>query len=139
MTKLRTHLRTLDGASAALAWSGARAVPVDRSSDAGGLGVGFNGGELLFLAIAACYCNDLYREAAREGVPVQGVSLEVEGEFGGDPVVAMDVRLHVDVTSTAPEEDVRRLVEHTDRVAEIPNSLRLGTQVALGSVRIRAG
>jgi organic hydroperoxide reductase OsmC/OhrA len=28
-----------------------------------GLGSGVNGGELLFLALATCYCNDLYREA----------------------------------------------------------------------------
>jgi organic hydroperoxide reductase OsmC/OhrA len=32
-----------------------------------GLGSGTNGGELLFLALATCYCNDIYREAAKRG------------------------------------------------------------------------
>ncbi|MGE5248812.1 MAG: OsmC family peroxiredoxin, partial [Bacteroidota bacterium] len=30
---------------------------------AGGFGSSANGGELLFLALATCYCNDIYREA----------------------------------------------------------------------------
>jgi organic hydroperoxide reductase OsmC/OhrA len=29
-----------------------------------GFGSSANGGELLFLALATCYCNDIYREAA---------------------------------------------------------------------------
>ena len=32
-----------------------------------GFGSGVNGGEFLFLALATCYCNDLYREAAKLG------------------------------------------------------------------------
>jgi organic hydroperoxide reductase OsmC/OhrA len=30
-----------------------------------GFGSSANGGELLFLALATCYCNDIYREAAK--------------------------------------------------------------------------
>ncbi len=41
-----------------------------------------NGGELLFLALATCYCNDIYRETARRGLKVERVEVEVEGEFG---------------------------------------------------------
>lgn len=36
-----------------------------------GLGSSVNGGELLFLALATCYCNDIYREAAKRGIAVQ--------------------------------------------------------------------
>lgn len=35
---------------------------------ASGFGSSANGGELLFLALATCYCNDIYREAARRGI-----------------------------------------------------------------------
>ena len=38
-----------------------------------GFGSSANGGELLFLALATCYCNDLYREAAKRGLNVQRV------------------------------------------------------------------
>lgn len=49
-----------------------------------GFGSSANGGELLFLALATCYCNDIYREAGRRGIAVERVEVEVEGEFGGD-------------------------------------------------------
>jgi uncharacterized OsmC-like protein len=48
-----------------------------------GGGSALNGGELLCAALATCCCNDLYREAARRGVVVHGVTVEVEAEFGG--------------------------------------------------------
>lgn len=35
---------------------------------ASGLGSSVNGGELLFLALATCYGNDLYREAGKRGI-----------------------------------------------------------------------
>ena len=35
-----------------------------------GRGSSINGGELLFLAIATCYCNDIYREATEMGIEV---------------------------------------------------------------------
>jgi uncharacterized OsmC-like protein len=52
-----------------------------------GFGSRANGGELLFLALATCYCNDIYREAAKRGLIVEQVEVEVEGDFGaeGDP------------------------------------------------------
>jgi uncharacterized OsmC-like protein len=49
-----------------------------------GFGSSANGGELLFLALATCYCNDIYREAAKRGVKVEQVEVEVEGDFGAE-------------------------------------------------------
>jgi organic hydroperoxide reductase OsmC/OhrA len=42
-----------------------------------GLGSSANGGELLFLALAPCYCNDIYREARERGIEVERVQVEV--------------------------------------------------------------
>jgi organic hydroperoxide reductase OsmC/OhrA len=39
---------------------------------AGGRGSAVNGGEFLMLALATCYCNDLYREAERLRIPIEG-------------------------------------------------------------------
>jgi organic hydroperoxide reductase OsmC/OhrA len=52
-----------------------------------GLGSSVNGGELLLLALATCYCNAIYREAARRGIGISGVEVQAEAEFGaeGDP------------------------------------------------------
>jgi organic hydroperoxide reductase OsmC/OhrA len=44
-----------------------------------GFGSSANGSELLFLALATCYCNDIYREARKRGIHVQLVDVEVSG------------------------------------------------------------
>ncbi len=40
-------------------------------SKPGGFGSRASGGELLFLALATCYCNDIDREAAKRGIMVE--------------------------------------------------------------------
>jgi organic hydroperoxide reductase OsmC/OhrA len=41
-----------------------------------GLSSAVNGGEFLMLALATCYCNDLYREAERLHIPIDSVEIE---------------------------------------------------------------
>jgi putative redox protein len=126
------HVRTVDGASAAIGWSGPRTVTIDRSESAGGLGIGFNGGELLLLAIGACYTNDLFREAAKKNMTLKSVRVDVDGDWGGEPVRAQNVVFSVRAEAKATENEIRDLIEHTDKVAEIHNSLRMATKVSLG-------
>ena len=101
-----------------------------------GLGSGINGGELLFLALATCYCNDVYREAEKRRIPVQGVEVEVAGAFGTESEPAKNVTYRVKVTARGPEAEMRDLLQHTDRVAEIHNTLRTPTPVTLSQVEI---
>ncbi len=101
---------------------------------AGGFGSAVNGGELLFLALATCYCNDLYREAGKRGITVEQVEVEVDGEFAGEGEPARNVTYRARVFADATEQQIRELMHHTDRVAEIHNSLRLGTPVILGEI-----
>jgi len=134
MAQTAVHLRTIQGASAAVGWSGPHTLVVDRPKEVGGLGIGFSGGEMMLLAIGGCYLNDLYREAAKRNVPVKSVQVSVEGDWGGDPVRAQNVSFSVRVEASATKEEILNLIRHTDDVAEIPNSLRLGTPVTLGTV-----
>ena len=99
-----------------------------------GFGSSINGGELLFLALATCYCNDLYREAGKRGIKVQQVEVEVEGDFGGEGDPATNVTYRVKVTAQASEEDIRALIEQTDRLTEIQNTLRRGTSVVMTGI-----
>jgi uncharacterized OsmC-like protein len=132
MAQTTVRLVTIQGASAAVGWSGPHTVVIDRSEKVGGLGIGFSGGEMLFLAIGGCYVNDLYREAAKRSIEVKNVQVVVEGDWGGEPVRAQNVSFSVKVEASATREEITELIKHTDNVAEIPNSLRLGTQVLLG-------
>ncbi|HSF79984.1 MAG TPA: OsmC family protein [Anaerolineales bacterium] len=101
-----------------------------------GFGSSANGGELLFLALATCYCNDIYREAAKRGLQVELVEVEVEGEFGAEGEPARDVTYLAKVKAQANEAEIRDLMSHTDRVAEIQNTLRLGIPVTLRFIEV---
>ena len=129
------EIRTISGSSLAVGSSGPRTVTIDRTKESGGLGLGFNGGELLLLAIGGCYSNDIFREAAKRNVSVTSVQVKVHAEWAGDPVRAQNVSFDVSVEADASEADISELIQHTDRVAEIPNSLRFGTEVKLGEIK----
>ena len=102
-----------------------------------GFGSSVNGGEALFLALATCYCNDVFREAAREGMVFVDVSVDVKGEFGGlgQPARNVTYSCKAKARDTSIEE-AERLLRHTDTVAEIQNTLRQGMPVVLTSVDV---
>lgn len=101
-----------------------------------GQGSGVNGGELLFLALATCYCNDIYREAKKRNIIIDSVEVEVEGEFDTEGKPAKNVFYRTKVTTKEPEQDVRLLLKHTDQVSEIQNSLRNEIPIALRDITI---
>lgn len=98
---------------------------------ASGLGSAVNGGELLLLALATCYCNDLYREAARLGVALDGVEVKVRARFAGVGLAATDIRYSANVSSSASAAAIAELLRQTDAVAEIHNTVRAGVAVVL--------
>ena len=104
------------------------------SPKSSGFGSSVNGGELLFLALATCYCNDIYREAAKRGIRIESVEVEVTGAFGAEGEPATNVRYQAKITAHASEEVIRSLVIETDRLAEVQNTLRVGTPVTLSEI-----
>lgn len=96
-----------------------------------GRGSSVNGGELLFAALATCFCNDLYREAAKRDIRVEGVEVEVAGTFGGPGEPASEITYRARVQADAPEAAIDDLIQATDRLAEIQNTVRGGCEVRL--------
>jgi uncharacterized OsmC-like protein len=96
-----------------------------------GRGSAVNGGEFLMLALATSYCNDLYREAERLGIPIDEVQVEAVAEFAGIGLSATDIRYRAQVKSPAPASDIARLLRETDAVAEVHNTVRAGVPVRL--------
>jgi organic hydroperoxide reductase OsmC/OhrA len=101
-----------------------------------GYGSSANGGELLFLALATCYCNDVYREAAGRGIEVTAVEVEVSGDFGGAGEPARNVSYHAKITGKATAAELEALARHTDTVAEIQNTLRGVTPITLDKIEV---
>jgi uncharacterized OsmC-like protein len=106
---------------------------------AGGFGSRASGGELLFLALATCYCNDIYREAAKRGIPVERVEVEVSGDFEREGGPASNVSYRALVKADASREVILELMRHTDTVAEIQNTLRTLTPVTLSECEVIEG
>ena len=131
------EVRNVSGRPLAVGSAGAHTLIVDRPADAGGTGLGFNGAELLYLAIAGCVSNDLFREALVQGIALDNVRVRVSGDFSGDPAVSGAVDYEVELAGAAPMEKLRALIDHVDRIAEIPNSLRAGTQVRLRAAHVK--
>ena len=96
-----------------------------------GYGSSANGGELLFLALATCYCNDIYREAAKRNIPVDRVEVEVDGDFGAEGEPAKNVVYRARVAAQASDEEIQEMLRFVDTVAEIQNTLRVITPVKL--------
>ena len=99
-----------------------------------GYGSSANGGELLFLALATCYCNDIYREAAKRNINVERVEVNVEGEFGAEGEHTKRVTYQAKVFAHATDDEIREMMQFTDTVAEIQNTLRIGTSVVLSGI-----
>lgn len=104
-----------------------QSLPIARKAT--GRGSSVNGGEFLMLALATCYCNDLYREAQRLGIEIESVEVEASAEFPGVGLAATNISYTAKVQSRAPQADVQRLLRETDAVAEVHNTLRSGVGV----------
>lgn len=101
-------------------------------SKSSGYGSAVNGGELLFLALATCVCNDIYREAAKRQIEVSSVDVKVTGEFGGEGDPGRNIVYEVSVISpTHGKEQIDALIHCVDTIAEIHKTLRQGSAVEL--------
>lgn len=109
-------------------------IPIHPRSS--GFGSSVRGGELLFLALATCYCNDLYREAAKLHIQVERVEVVVSGEFGAAGEPAQNISYRAQVHAKGTEAEIHALMEYTDTVAEIQNTLRGSTPVKLTQIEI---
>jgi uncharacterized OsmC-like protein len=99
-------------------------LTVGMSEKSGGTNAGPNPGVMGRAALGSCLAIGYGMWAARLGVPIDTLDVEVEadydsrGELGVSDVVPpgySQVRYRVSVTSPAPESDVRRLVDTADK------------------------
>lgn len=98
-----------------------------------GRGSSVNGGEMLFAALATCFCNDVYREAAKRKLVIRSVKVTVSGSFGAEGEPAEAIQYSAEIDADASEEEINSLIIYVDEVAEIHNTLRVGTAVTLSS------
>jgi organic hydroperoxide reductase OsmC/OhrA len=131
MAEMTVELRNVPGTEAALGWAGSHTLVVDRAAGtAGGLGLGFNGGELLALAIGGCLCNDLRYAAHGEGVALGDIAVTVAVRIEGTPPVVREAALRVSCTAEGGGE-AEGVIERALAASIVLASVRQGFPVAV--------
>jgi organic hydroperoxide reductase OsmC/OhrA len=125
--------RALAGTRAAVGRTGMHSAIADRpQGKAGGMGLGFNGGELLALAIGGCFCNDMQALADEMGVVIDDLRVVVEIDFEGTPTRASNARMNVEC-QLQDGSDPSPLIERAKADTTIGNSLRDGIPVEIAA------
>ena len=91
MAKFRATVTNYRGVNEVSLQMNDRRQTIEIAPKAEGYGSGVSGAELLFLALATCYCNDLYREAAKRGIQIERVEVQVDGDFEREGGAATNV------------------------------------------------
>lgn len=132
----RVELRNVADTRAAMGWAGAHTLIVDRPEGrAGGMGLGFNGAQLIALALGGCFCNDLRYSADAMGVDLATVEVTVTVTLEGEPLVATAARMQVNCTRS-DGGDAGEIISRAKQSCMVSNSLRQGVPV---SIEQRAG
>ncbi|MCO5731614.1 OsmC family protein [Rhizobium sp. SSA_523] len=134
MVETLVALRSVPGTEAALGWAGGHTVVVDRpDGKSGGMGLGFNGAQLLGLALGGCYCNDLRYAAHDLGLEVGEIAVSVRVELEGSPLMA--TRAIMSVTCDMKDgSDASAVIDRAWSVCTVANSLRQGIKISLETV-----
>ena len=132
MAEITVQLRNVHGTEAALGWAGSHTLIVDRAEGkAGGKGLGFNGGQLLGLAIGGCLCNDLRYVAHDLGVQLLSVEVDVTVRLEGNPALATAAEIAVRVDAADKKTDVEALIERAVAISTVANSLQRGLSITV--------
>ncbi len=131
MVQSIVELRNIFGTEAALGWAGCHTVIVDRpDGKAGGKGLGFNGGQLLALAIGGCYCNDLRYAAYDLGVKLGEIVVTVTLFLEGIPLTATSAVLSVRC-ETLDGSDSETVIDRAWSASTVANSLNRGVKTTM--------
>jgi organic hydroperoxide reductase OsmC/OhrA len=131
MSVTNVQFRRIPGTEAAVGWTGGHSLVADRPAGvAGGQGLGFNGGQLLGLAIGGCMCNDLRYVAHQMGITLTSLAVDVTVHLtDGNPRFATDADVAIKVESDDPKADLTELVRRARADTTIGNSLVRGINI----------
>jgi uncharacterized OsmC-like protein len=130
MSTTRVEFRSIPGTEAAVGISGGHTLIADRPSGvAGGQGLGFNGGQLLGLAIGGCLCNDLRYVAHQMEINLTSLAVDVVLHYSDQPRLVTDADVQIKVEAADPKADLAELVRRAQADTTIGNSLVRGINI----------
>jgi organic hydroperoxide reductase OsmC/OhrA len=133
MRTTTVELRNVEGTEAAMGWANGHTLVVDRpEGKAGGQGLGFNGGQLLALALGGCFANDLRHVAHGLGVKLGRISITVTLDMDGEPLLSKSARMTVSC-ETLDGSDPSALIAASKAKCMVANSLARGFPVEIAA------
>lgn len=131
MPSVNVHLSNITGTEAAIGWAGSHTIVADRpAGKAGGSGLGFNGAEMLALAIGGCFCNDLRYVAHSRDVEIAEIDVHVTLNLEGDPLFATAAEMVV-TCITNDGKDAVTIIEEAKSSCMVSNSIAKGVPVSI--------
>jgi organic hydroperoxide reductase OsmC/OhrA len=132
MASMSVSLRSVPDTQAALGWAGGHTVIIDRPEGrAGGMGLGFNGGQMIALAIGGCFCNDLRYVAEGMGLAVDTIAVDVTITLEGEPLLVTAAEMRVRVEG---QGDMAELVRRAAADSTVSNSVQRGFPVRINAI-----
>lgn len=133
MVSMQVQLRSIADTEAAVGWADGHTVLVDRPDGrAGGIGLGFNGAQLLALAAGGCFCNDLRYVAHEMRVELGTVAVDVNIELSGDSLLATAISMLV-TCEMLDGSDPESVIDRARQSCMVSNSLPRGVPVEIGT------
>jgi len=107
-------------------------IIADSGEKSGGTGKGPDPSCLVRSALGTCFAMGYVIWAARLGVPISNVEVEVQADFdargqhgiGDIPAGFTEIRYEVKIESTASEEDIQRVLDRADRNSVVGDVFR---------------
>jgi organic hydroperoxide reductase OsmC/OhrA len=131
MASMSVSLRNVPGTKAAMGWAGGHTLVIDRPEGrAGGMGLGFNGGQMIALAIGGCFCNDLRYVADAMGVELETIEVDVAIELDGKPLLVTSATMSVRITAGEGVE-IAEVIRRAEADSTVSNSVRAGFPVTV--------
>lgn len=131
MLAMTVQLRNVAGTEAAMGWAGSHTIVVDRpDGTAGGKGLGFNGAQLLALALGGCFCNDLRYAAHEMEVRLGRIAVDVTVELEGEPLITTSAKMTV-TCETEDGSDPQAVIDKAKAGCMVSNSLQRGVPVSI--------
>lgn len=112
---------------------------VDQPVADGGSDKGFNPVETLLGSLGACLNMMTLFLAQEKKIPISHLKVQVEGDL--DPMGPVrpgfqQIRLHFDVESSAPAEEIKKLIDEASKHCPVGDTLRNGTTLHLNGVDV---
>lgn len=132
MARITVNIRAGDGIESSIEGIGAGRIIAEKSPRSGSpTGMGFGGGEMLCLAVGACFFNNLQREAASQGIRLESVEVEVSAEWDGSSPVAKRLQLLPHVTAQSSRREIDTLIRRAFEISSVANTIIHGAPVEL--------